>query len=167
MNVIYHIHANPATPPLTLLPSPPCLTPDPPTLKPLPRPVECEAYSTGLSFSGIRHLSSAFSFCPRLRLTLSTVAAATSGSAFQFSAFQCLPSAIFHLPWPVECKAYSTGLSISANCCLPRPARVALRAAFGRLPRAAFRAGGQRVSFSHPPPITAPFRRPPPYAANS
>ncbi len=34
-------------------------------------------------------------------------------------------------------------VNISAYCCLPRPARVALRAAFGRLPRAAFRAGGQ------------------------
>ena len=34
---------------------------------------------------------------------------------------------------------------------LPMVGCVALRAAFGRLPRAAFRAGGQLSAFSHPP----------------
>ena len=55
----------------------------------------------------------------------------------QLSAFVHPPSSIIH-PLSV----------ISAYCCLPRPARVALRAAFGRLPRAAFRAGGQLSAFS-------------------
>jgi len=39
---------------------------------------------------------------PRLRLTLSTVAAATSGSAFQFSVCQLFPSAIRHLPSAIK-----------------------------------------------------------------
>ena len=36
---------------------------------------------------------------------------------------------------------------VRSRCCLPRAARVALRATFGRLPRAAFRTGGRQTAY--------------------
>jgi hypothetical protein len=109
---------------------------------------------------------------PRLRLTLSPSAAADVGSsshfplsAFPIFRFSSSSAVTFHQPpftrysasgAPVSAFPFFPSLLFTSDSqpvtaasppafsfCLPRPTRLALRAAFGRLPRAAFRAGGQ------------------------